>query len=243
NVSVCCMVLFLKRLRTFTNYFVASLAVSDILIGGVLLPLNFSGIPGYPVSGYIISIVLVSGVANLCAVTWDRYLAILSPLCYTERLRNSYKPVLVITWVFAILYSLLPLAWDANVASIYHKCYLAFSMSVCVIAPYVFIVLAYIRIFQRLRKHMSQLKMFNISKQTRDGARRASIEGKTINVFLLVVSIFILSWAPIIYMTITEYIASRPDLIPHQLPFASLIIVAFASMINPFLYAFMKRDF
>ena len=39
NCSVCALVCFNKTLRTYTNWLVLSLAVSDILTGGVLLPI------------------------------------------------------------------------------------------------------------------------------------------------------------------------------------------------------------
>ena len=65
NCSVGALVCFNKTLRTYTNWLVLSLAVSDILTGGVLLPF----IPTSLVTDYCIAIILLSGVANICAVT------------------------------------------------------------------------------------------------------------------------------------------------------------------------------
>ena len=41
NVTVCCIVLVHKRMRTVTNYFIVSLACSDILMASLCVPFTF----------------------------------------------------------------------------------------------------------------------------------------------------------------------------------------------------------
>jgi len=69
NCSVYALVCFNKTLPTYTNWLILSLAVSDILTGGVLLPMLLIK-PKSLVTDYFIVIILLSGVANICAVTW-----------------------------------------------------------------------------------------------------------------------------------------------------------------------------
>ncbi|KAJ7374525.1 hypothetical protein OS493_004863 [Desmophyllum pertusum] len=66
NCFVCVLVCFNKTLRTYTNWLILSLAVSDILTGGVLLPIFLIN-PAMAASGYMITTILFSGVASLCA--------------------------------------------------------------------------------------------------------------------------------------------------------------------------------
>lgn len=242
NVGVICMVVFIKELRTYTNFFVVSLAFSDALTGAVFLPLYI--FPHSSVTGYLIFFILIAGVMNLCAVTWERYVAIIEPFGYKEKLRKTQKKILVVIWSIPSLVTLVPLAWKADARTIYHKYFNVLTLLILVIIPYVFIVVAYVRIWLRLRSHAAQMrKRANMTSEQQEGARRASLEGKTVKVFLVVVSVFLVSWLPVIYMTTVSMVIGRPDLIPPLLSDLSLFTIAGSSMINPILYALMKNDF
>ena len=123
NCSVCALVCFKKTLRTYTNWLVLSLAVADILTGGVLLP--FIVIKSTSVvTDYLITIILLSGVANICAVTYDRYVAIIKPLVYPYRAPTFFNWAIVASWLIPTTYAVLALAWDANPAKTIHIVYI-----------------------------------------------------------------------------------------------------------------------
>lgn len=90
NCSVCAFIWSNKTRRTYSNWLILSLAISDILTGGVLLPLELTK-PSSVATDYVTSAVLLSGVANICAVTYDRYVAILHPLAYPYRAPKLFK--------------------------------------------------------------------------------------------------------------------------------------------------------
>ena len=113
NCSVCTLVCFNKTLRTYTNWLVLSLAVSDILTGGVLLPIVLIK-PAWLVTDYFTALILLSGVANACAVTCDRCVAIIKPLLYPYLAPKILKRALVVSWLIPVIYTVLPLAWDTN---------------------------------------------------------------------------------------------------------------------------------
>ncbi|XP_020909795.1 probable G-protein coupled receptor No9 [Exaiptasia diaphana] len=242
NAGVIFMVLCIKELRTYTNIFVVSLAISDTLTGAIFFPLYI--FPHSIVTGYLIFFILIAGVMNLCAVTWERYVAIIEPFRYKGKLKKSQKKILIAIWSIPSLVTLIPLAWEADSKTTYHKYFNVSTLLILVIIPYVFIVAAYIRIWLRLRSHTAQMrKRINMTNEQREGARRASLEGKTVKVFFVVVSVFLVSWLPVIYMTIVGVVLNRPDLIPPLLSEISLFTIAGSSMINPILYALMKNDF
>ncbi|KAK3751507.1 hypothetical protein QZH41_006836 [Actinostola sp. cb2023] len=241
NVAVITMVIVIRELRTFTNYFVGSLAVSDMLSGGVLIPLLLSEYA--KATGFIVFFIMSSGVLNLCAVTWDRYTAVIDPFGYKNKLQKYYKKILIAVWMTSLLFTLVPLAWNADLKSVYHKYYLVVALVVFVIVPYVSIVIAYVRIWLRLRSHAIEMKRMDITNEQREGARRASLEGKTVKVFIVVASVFLVSWLPVLYMTVVESVLGRPDLVPIQLQQTSLFSIVGSSLLNPLLYALMKRDF
>ena len=82
NLLVCFLVYRFRKLRTFTNGFIVSLALSDILFGAVLIPVNIAD-QSNPANGYLVSLILFANVTNLFAVTLDRYLAVMNSLRYS----------------------------------------------------------------------------------------------------------------------------------------------------------------
>ena len=117
-----------KKLRTsVTNYFVISLAVSDILTSALVTPFKLEGtikdnrwIHGeFMCSLYTTMYLLAvpSSVINLCAVTVDRYLVLRMPLRYNT-IMPPRRAVLIICclWIYAIIWSCLPvMGWNTGI--------------------------------------------------------------------------------------------------------------------------------
>ena len=241
NSLICTLVLTHNTLRTCTNGFLVSLALSDVLTGGVLLPLSLA-VPTSPVNGYFISIILLSGVANHVAITFDRFVAVCYPFQYSFTVKAYFLRIIAVCWLVAIVISLLPIFWEANPEILIHKVYIFIELVLFILAPYVFVFVAYYRIFKSLREHTKLLQEANISTSRRDEARRVSAEAKVAKVFLVLVLMFVLCWLPIIYMTAVTAV-SKFHLIPEPLTKVSLITLALSSLVNPLLYSFMKEDF
>ena len=242
NFFVCFLVCLKKGLRTNTNWLMVSLAVSDILTGGVLLPVYLIK-PTSIVTSYLVCIILLSGVANLCAVTYDRYVAVMKPLEYPSRAPKILKRSLILSWLLSAIYSLVPLFWDTNPTLKIHKAYMVCLQFFGIIVPYIFITFAYVRIFKQVRSSLvmkkRNLNSFRVHKNER---KQISSDAKVAKVFSIVASAFLLCWLPIIYIT-TARIVNRIDVIPDALSIISLFTVATGSLVNPLMYAFLKPDF
>lgn len=241
NAIVCVFVVTNIRLRTYTNGFLVSLAVSDILTGGLFFPVHLSG-PDSPVAsseGYLIAFVLISGVGNICLVTWDRYIAVVKPFTYKKTVKCHFKKLIIVTWATALVISLLPLTWQTDSNVVIHNVYLFCLMGFFVVIPYAAIFCAYIKISQSLKNHRKRIRKHSTISLS---SKRMRSEAKVTKVLLAIVIIFVLSWLPIIYMT-TVASVNRPDLSPVALQKVSLLTVALSSLANPLLYAFMKEDF
>ena len=242
NVFVCSLVCFNKASRTYTNWLIVSLAVSDILTGGVLLPVLLTK-PSSVVPSYLTAVILLSGVANLCSVTYDRYIAILKPLEYLYRAPKILKKAVILSWLIPIIYSLLPLFWNTDPTHKIHKAYLVCSQFFGVLVPYVYITAAYIRIFRQVRQSVAMKRDFESPRVNKNERRRISSDAKVAKVFCAVSTAFILCWLPIIYITTADTVLNRPDIIPDALPTVSLFCVAASSLANPLIYALLKPDF
>ena len=76
---------------------------------------------------YLSHLILLWGVVNICALTYDRFVAAMMPLQYPCRIPKIFKRTLVAVWLIPTIISLLPLFWATDRASIFHKWYIACS--------------------------------------------------------------------------------------------------------------------
>lgn len=241
NVTICLLVVANKSLQTYTNGFLVSLAVSDILLGAVLFPV-FLTIPESATSGYIVSVILLSGVTNHCCITFDRLIAIRYPFSYSYLIQKYFTKVLLTAWVVAVVFSLIPLCWKADSRLLIHKVYIFVEIVIFIFVPYMLMFVAYCLIFATLREHFKIVQEMTVSTSRREQAKRLSSEAKVAKVCLILIATFVLCWLPIIYMTSATALG-RPDIVPVLLPNISIFTLGLSSLINPALYTFKKEDF
>lgn len=133
NVLVCLAVGLSRRLRRVTNCFVVSLAVTDLLLGLLVMPFSAtlelrSG--KWPLGGTLCNIYVsldvmlcTASIMTLLAISVDRYLAISAPLCYSRRV-TPIRVALVITtiWTMSLTVSFVPihLGWNTADFNVQH---------------------------------------------------------------------------------------------------------------------------
>ncbi|XP_048042285.1 dopamine receptor D4b isoform X2 [Megalobrama amblycephala] len=113
NVLVCLSVYKEKALKTTTNYFIVSLAVADLLLAVLVLPLfvyaEFQG------GVWSLDVALCDGlmtmdvmlctasIFNLCAISVDRFIAVSIPLNYNRKHVDHRQMILLsATWLLAL---------------------------------------------------------------------------------------------------------------------------------------------
>ena len=241
NLLVCFLVYRFRKLRTFTNGFVVSLALSDVLFGAVLIPVNISD-ERNPVNGYLISFILFANVTNLFAVTLDRYLAVMNSLRYSYTMTKHFIKILVTAWILPVPLCLLPLLWEEG--STAHTAYLFFIV-IGVIVPYIFILFAYIKIFREVARQvesLAKLAKYENSEETAREGKRVSSEARVARVFAIIAGIFVISWMPVFYMTAADAL-QKEELIPQELSLVGWYTMTAGSLANAAVYAFFKGDF
>ncbi|KAM7417648.1 hypothetical protein PAMA_017335 [Pampus argenteus] len=124
NVLVCLAVCAYRRLRCLTNCFIVSLAVTDLLLGLLVLP--FSALlqltddwPFGPVfcNFYVSMDVMLStaSILTLLAISVDRYLAVTMPLRYTSLVLPWRVAVAMASvWTVSVAVSFLPIQMGWN---------------------------------------------------------------------------------------------------------------------------------
>lgn len=243
NFLVCFLVYKNKAMRNYTNGFVVSLAVSDILMSFVIFCQYLIGFKNRIIINIAYAVVMFSGVANLCAVTYDRYIAVTQPLRYMNIMHRHCRKLLVSVWVTSIVISVLPVTWHGkDKKRDGHTIYVMLVQILFIIVPFTFIILCHCCIFYHAKKCSGKCRRLSNANQRRASLWRSTTEIKVARVFALVAFMFLLSWFPVIYYT-SAAIFNRGKMVPRILLEISPITLALGCIINPIIYSLIKPDF
>ncbi|XP_038052820.1 trace amine-associated receptor 6-like [Patiria miniata] len=111
NLLVCFVILRVKFLHNMTNYLLVNLAVADMLLclQSAFVPTGIIGRELFCrvlISEYLAWALSYASAYNLCAVTIERYVAIMHPLQYKRKLTATrMKYLIALIWVISFLFS------------------------------------------------------------------------------------------------------------------------------------------
>uniref|UniRef100_A0A7N8YKE3 D(3) dopamine receptor n=1 Tax=Mastacembelus armatus TaxID=205130 RepID=A0A7N8YKE3_9TELE len=174
NVLVCLAVLRERSLQTTTNYLVVSLAVADLLVASLVMPwaVYLEVVGGAWLFSRLYCNIFVTldvmmctaSILNLCAISIDRYTAVVMPILYNTSHRSRKRVLVMIAtvWVLAFTVSC-PLLFGFNttddpmVCSISNPDFVIYSSVVSFYLPFVVTLLVYIRIYIFLRMRRKRI--------------------------------------------------------------------------------------
>ncbi|KAH9416944.1 receptor, partial [Dermatophagoides pteronyssinus] len=157
-----------RYLRTVTNYFVASLAFADCLVGSIVMP--FSVVHEVMNKWWIFGqdwcdlwhsfdvLASSASILNLCVISLDRYWAITDPITYPSRMTPRKAFIFILSlWLCSALISFPAIVWWRAVAKQPiepYRCnftddvgYLVFSSIISFYGPLTIMVFTYYRIY------------------------------------------------------------------------------------------------
>ncbi|XP_054854308.1 D(1) dopamine receptor-like [Eublepharis macularius] len=118
NTLVCLSVVRFRHLRSkVTNFFVISLAVSDLLVAVLVMPWKaVAEVAGFWPFGSFCDIWVAfdimcstASILNLCIISVDRYWAISSPFRYERKMTQRVAFVMIgVAWMLSVLISFIP---------------------------------------------------------------------------------------------------------------------------------------
>ncbi|KAL6474579.1 hypothetical protein SRHO_G00090740 [Serrasalmus rhombeus] len=170
NVLVCLSVYAEKALKTTTNYFIVSLAVADLLLAVLVLPLfvyaefqdgvwslNMTICDGLMTMDVMLC---TASIFNLCAISIDRFIAVSVPLNYNRKHVDHRQIVLLsATWILALAVASPVLFGINDVPNRDHReCklednnYIVYSSVCSFFVPCPIMLMLYCGIFRGLRK-------------------------------------------------------------------------------------------
>ncbi|XP_039670711.1 trace amine-associated receptor 13c-like [Perca fluviatilis] len=214
NLLVILSVSHFRQLHTPTNILLLSLAVSDFLLGLVVMPGEilrktscwFLGDFVCTLYNYVSSIISVSSIGDIVLISVDRYVAICDPLHYNNRITvNRVKLCVCLCWLCSVSYSFLFVKDDLTQPGRYNSCYGecvfvvdnvlgAVDVVLSFIVPVTVIIALYLRVFavavsqaHAMRSHVTAvtLQLSVTPKAMKSELKAARTLGVLVVVFLM----------------------------------------------------------
>ncbi|XP_078379910.1 uncharacterized protein LOC144662832 [Oculina patagonica] len=237
-----------KRLRSSKlNWFIISLAVADVLVALSFYPPLFFCDRWFPCQSTFMRafrwIFIYSSVCNLCAMIMDRYVAITSP--FYHRTKVSGKTVVIwITFSWLVPVVLRGLIF-IPFYFFYKRETLKYALPILLVLfealPCVLILFVALRISIIAKRQ--QLKHRNQQQQAaRGNMNRENRRGSTaLKMILFVAFFFIFCYSLELYYAMCKHVLKLCEDTEILQMIRRLLLIA-NSAINPFAYAFLKRD-
>eukprot|EP00794_Sanderia_malayensis_P003061 gene3061-3524_t len=217
NSMLCIIVVCSSELRTRTNIFYVNLAVANIGVAVMCIPLTlvtFLGSIGSVGNSTMLRQCRINGIANsfwisacsfsLTATTVHKYLSVVKPLKRVLTKRKTFA-MLFSVWMVSGLVSLMPTLQSDEIVyrsasgqcafktsnNRYEIYYLAFMASAVFICPTIINIVSYLLIFRALRRHNRRIRRSTIIDATGIRAQR-----RTIITLYAVFVVFLVTWLP-----------------------------------------------
>ncbi|XP_056322456.1 trace amine-associated receptor 13c-like [Danio aesculapii] len=219
NLLVIISISYFKKLHTPTNMIILSLAVADLLIGLIVMPVEavklietcwYFGDTLCELFMIIMMLTVSSSMCNLVLIAVDRYVAVCHPLLYQRKITTTKTLSICLCWLFSSSYNAGFLISDRyfetsqrqNVC--YGMCYFAVSFSwqftdlfFSFVLPCTLIITLYLRIFYVAHQ---QVKVINSlmkgGKCAMEGCVRRKSESKAALTLGIIVAIYLLCYIP-----------------------------------------------
>ncbi|XP_053846830.1 histamine H2 receptor isoform X1 [Vidua macroura] len=264
NIIVCLAVTLDRRLRSLTNCIIVSLAITDLLLGLLVLPFSafYELTKEWPFGSVLCNIytsldvmLCTASILNLLMISLDRYFAVTTPLRYRQVVTPSRVAVgLAVIWTVSLMVSFLPihLGWNTNGTAVQNtgptcskECTLAVNLVYGLVdglltfyIPLGIMCITYYRILKIAR---GQAKRIN---HTWGNAPMPPMvkEHKATVTLAVVLGAFIVCWFP--YFTMFTYRGVWGDSGVKGTPMSIVLWLGYAnSALNPILYGTLNRDF
>ncbi|XP_026222770.1 trace amine-associated receptor 13c-like [Anabas testudineus] len=253
NLLVIISISHFRQLHTPTNLLLLSLAVSDFLVGLIVMAFQiFLTEPCWLLGDlfctlyYLLPFITISAsVGNMVMISVDRYVAICDPLQYPTKITQKRVQISVLLcWIYSVLYNFLILFDNLKQPGRYNSCYGECVINIivpvdCVITlilPISSIIILYMRVFvvavsqaRSMRSHVAAVKLqrsvtVTVKKSELKAARTLGV----------VVAVFLMCYCPAYCVSFSGY-----DLmVGSSANFFMYFLMILNSCLNPLIYAF-----
>ncbi|XP_045912834.1 trace amine-associated receptor 13c-like [Micropterus dolomieu] len=253
NLLVIISISHFRQLHTPTNLLLLSLAVSDFLVGLIVMPFQILFTEPCWLLGdlvcvlyyFIPAITLCASVVNMVLISVDRYVAICYPLHYPTKITaNRVQICVFLCWGYSVFYSVVLLYDNLKQPGKFNSCYGecviniigAVDLVFTFIIPISAIIILYVRVFvvavSQARAMHSNIRAIKLSRSATVTVKKSELKAaRTLGV---VVAVFLMCYCPFYCVSLSGFkliLGSSTEVLMGFLVF-------FNSCLNPVIYAF-----
>ncbi|XP_053497806.1 trace amine-associated receptor 1-like [Ictalurus furcatus] len=269
NLLVIITVVHFRQLRTSTNYLILSLAVADLLVGGMVMPPSmirsvetcwYLGSTFCKIHSSLDVTVCTASILNLCIISLDRYYAVCHPLLYHSKMTpTTIRFMIIVCWSISVSVGFGMIFLELNILGneeFYYNNFvcegacMVFQAKVgaivfpmlCFYIPAVIMLCVYMKILHTAQRQARAIQSTNAQMKTaEEKAGMSKSERKATKTLAIIMGVFLTSWVPFFICNCIDPFTgySVPPIV-----FDLLIWVAyFNSTCNPIVYAFFYSWF
>ncbi|EDO39161.1 predicted protein [Nematostella vectensis] len=250
------IVLSNRRLRTVPNLFVVSLALSDLGMGVLSMPMCITvlSVSGWPFgdsacqyNGFIAVTMGVSSTQTLALTSVNRYFKVVKPSLYRKYFTMRATIICILSsWFLATLATIPYLASGSRM--IFHPgkyvCYLhinagwyvAFVATIYVGLPSSVIMFCYFHVFKAVKAHQKRFQ------NTNNNSNVSVEEIKITRTLFVVVVCFMFCWSPILIIDLVDTFRGFWSMNRETYTMWSFLAIV-SSAVNPIIYGFFNPSF
>ncbi|XP_055063784.2 trace amine-associated receptor 13c-like [Misgurnus anguillicaudatus] len=251
NLLVIISISHFKKLHTPTNMLILSLAVSDLLVGLIVMPLEairlietcwYFGETICTLFLITIGLLLSTSLSNLVLIAVDRYVAVCHPLLYPQKITMTRTiNIICVSWFWSSAYNIsVVITTSQRKYTCYGECITLITVAWTIadlflsfLFPCTFIITLYLRIFYVTHQQVKVINsLMRSEKHLTEGSVRRKSESKAALTLGIIVTVYLFCWIPLFSLSLTP-ITSMTSAIAYFM----LWIMYINSGLNPLIYA------
>ncbi|XP_078352324.1 melatonin receptor type 1B-B-like [Oculina patagonica] len=252
------VITFNRRMRTIPNMLVASLAITDFLLGAMFacpISLTILATSQWPFNettcqyqGYVAITLALASTQTLALMAVNRYFRIVSPNKYRRYFTKKKTTIMILVLWFYCMWAPLPYILSGQ-KMVFHPskflCYFqidsgpftAVLVTVYIGLPDCVIFFCYLRIFQTVRSHNTNFQTNGVASNT------VNVEEiKIARTLFVIVVFFNLCWTPVLLIDIVDTIRGT-WMFPREAYMAWSFLATLNSALNPVIYGILNKNF
>nr|XP_055063781.1 trace amine-associated receptor 13c-like [Misgurnus anguillicaudatus] len=251
NLLVIISISHFKKLHTPTNMLILSLAVSDLLVGLIGMPLEaiklietcwYFGDTICRLFIIIMGLLICTSLSNLVLIAVDRYVAVCHPLLYPQKITMTRTIIIIcVCWFCSSAYNIsVIITTSQRKYTCYGECTIIITFALKItdmflsfMFPCTVIITLYLRIFYVAHHQVKVINsLMRSGKHLTEGSVRRKSESKAALTLGIIVMVYLFCWIPYFILTLTPN-TSKTSVIAYFI----LWMVYINSGLNPLIYA------
>lgn len=238
-----------RCLRTPSVFLIANLSVADFFMGivsylrAVELIYQYCGLPDLTIvniTGYFMGAVsILAAVSTLMAMSYDRFIAIIKPFQYPQKVTISKAKIsIAVIWINALVMSVLPVSDVKQENFLLAYCYSHF------LVPSFILTTAYLKIYKKIVLQRNELQEVRASLTAINRKKQLERDNRMVIAFVLILLVFYCSFLPyFIFVHILYFCPCRTSHAFGLYRYVANEFLSVSSMVDPFMYAWRLPRF